>query len=205
MSKIALFDMDGTLFDYELQLRMDIIDISSPFEDLLEIRDGDLWELAKKHTHIKRRMDLIKSQPGWWRKLPRFRPGWRLLDLAIKIGFCPKILTKGPRSKSRAWAEKVDCITDNFGEDMPIDIVGKDKKGTYGRVLVDDYPEYVQGWLDNRPRGLAILPAQPYNLKFEHPNAIIFHTENDENNNLVEKAMKAAFNRDTGQHWKDLC
>ncbi len=39
--------------------------------------------------------------------------------------------------------EKVQCIHDHFGEEMPIDIVGKDKSGVYGRVLVDDYPDYM--------------------------------------------------------------
>jgi len=204
MPKIALFDMDGTLFDYELQLRTDMAELASPPEDLTIIQTGDLWGLAERFPYIQRRMDLIKSQPGWWRELPKFQPGWKLLELAQKIGFCPKILTKGPRSKSRAWAEKVDCITHHLGEDIPIDIVGKDKNGTYGRVLVDDYPEYVEGWLANRPRGLAILPAQPYNLQFKHPNAIIFHAESGESNNLTQVTMQAAYDRISSQHWKDL-
>jgi len=121
--------------------------------------------------------------------------------MAKNAGFCCKILTKGPRSKPLAWSEKVQCIQEHFGEDVPIDIVGKDKAGTYGRILVDDYPKYMLGWLDHRPRGLGIMPAQPCNQGFEHPNVIIYDGNNSEQ---VSKAIEAAFNRDSKQHWKDL-
>jgi len=203
MPKLALFDMDGTLFDYDGQMKKDLIALASynEFPSTTAIQDGDLWKLTKVHPHLGARIELIRKQPGWWRDLPKFQLGWDVYQVAEDLGFCTKILTKGPRSKSVAWAEKVECIDRHFGESVPIDIVGKDKKGTYGRVLVDDYPEYVLGWLKYRKRGLAILPKQPVNEGFEHPNAIVY-----DGNNLhkVIDALTAAYNRESKQHWKDL-
>jgi hypothetical protein len=203
MPKIALFDMDGTLFDYEGQMERDLIRLASPEEAEItaQIMKGDQWALAKEYPWLEARMDLIKSVPGWWKNLPTYQLGWDVYKWAVDIGFCTKILTKGPRSKSFAWAEKVDCISMHFGDDMPIDIVGKNKSDVYGRVLVDDYPPYMLGWLENRPRGLGILPAGRVNEGFEHPNAIRY----DGNNwREVQDALQAAYDRESKQLWQEL-
>tara|TARA_Y100000310_G_C20512920_1_gene729762 strand:+ start:436 stop:588 length:153 start_codon:yes stop_codon:yes gene_type:complete len=47
--------------------------------------------------------------------------------------------------------------------------ITEDKGIVYGKVLVDDYPCYIKRWLENRPRGLVIMPAHSYNRDFEHP------------------------------------
>lgn len=192
--RVGLFDMDGTLFDYVGQLRKDLRRLMSP----QEMEPVNLWDEGL--PHIKARMDLIKSQPGWWRKLPKFKLGWDIYEAAVEIGFCIDILTKGPLSKALAWAEKVECIAEHFGEDAVPNIVGKTKKRYYGRFLCDDYPEYVTDWLEHRPRGLAILPAHDYNEGFTHPNAIRYNGFN-----LVEvkRALQAAYDREPGEHWKD--
>lgn len=188
--KIALFDMDGTLFDYEGQLRKDLAELASPGE---EAAAANPWE-GPDQPWLKARINLIKNQPGWWRDLPIFPLGWTIYHSAQKMGFYCKVLTKGPRRRSIAWTEKVDCIDKHFGDDMPIDIVGEDKGGTYGRVLVDDYPDYMQSWLDQRPRGLGIMPAHHYNEDFTHPNVIRF-----DGNNLDEviNALQTAFDRES--------
>jgi 5'-nucleotidase len=45
-------------------------------------------------------------------------------------------------------------------------------------VLVDDWPPYVERWLQWRPRGLVILPAQRWNEGFSHPNALRYDGSN---------------------------
>ncbi len=101
MPKVALFDMDGTLFDHDYRVRQDLIKLVAPEEEVSAelIEQCDLHELAKAHPYIQNRIDLIRLQPNWWRSLPPYRPGWQIFHLAGQIGFCRKILTKGPRTK----------------------------------------------------------------------------------------------------------
>lgn len=205
---LALFDMDGTLFDYEGQLRRDLEKIKSPEE----VYPEDLWE--ERIPWVKARMDLIKSQVNWWRDLPLLANGLELINVTSKMGFNCHILTKGPAEKHRAWAEKVECIRlHSLDGDIPhvgIDIVGTmygeepamPKSGRYGHVLVDDYPDYVEAWLEYRPRGLAILPIQSYNKDFKHPNAI--HYDGSMGSLARVKAhLAAVLKRKSGEHWKD--
>ena len=60
--------------------------------------------------------------------------------------------------------------------------------------MVDDYPDYMSSWLNQRSRGLGIMPAHYYNQDFLHPNVIRF-----DGNNLdqVRDALQAAFDRDS--------
>lgn len=200
--KVALFDMDGVLFDYEGQLRRDLDVITSDVEkEEYKLEEKDIWELEKIAPWMKKRIDLIKNQPDWWRLLPKFKLGWDVYEAAVEIGFCTQILTKGPRSRPVAWGEKHQCIIDHLGDDVPVNVVGKNKAHYYGRVLVDDYPDYVEGWLEFRPRGLAIMPLHDYNKRFLHSNIIHYDGQNLEE---VKKALQAAHDRSSGQHWRDL-
>jgi hypothetical protein len=72
------------------------------------------------------------------------------------------VLSKGPRKVSPAWSEKVDWCNEHL-PDLPIHL-SEDKGMVYGKVLVDDWPEYVERWLEWRPRGLVISVAQPWNV-----------------------------------------
>lgn len=195
--KIALFDMDGTLFDHDGQMRTDMKKLLSPDETLPE----DLHD-CQNMPWMKARFNLIRNQPGWWKNLPVLEIGWQILVTCQDIGFCCHILTKGPRSRSAAWAEKVECINLHFGTDFPIDIMGKNKDHRYGRVLVDDYPDYLEGWLKHRPRGLAIMPAHSYNETFAHPNVFRFRGARDMGR--LQELLKVAYERKSGQHWLDL-
>jgi 5'-nucleotidase len=190
MANIGLFDMDGTLFDYEGQLRKDLRLLMSPGEEEPET----LWDESK--PWIKQRMAVIKRQPGWWRNLPKFQLGWDILEVAKRIGFDLKILTKGPASNPIAWAEKVECISHHFDGSMNIDIVGQSKSGQYGRFLCDDYPDYMKGWLTYRPRGLGVLIANKDNEGFDHPNVIRY----DGTNLLaIEHVLIDVYEREPGQ------
>lgn len=193
--------MDGALFDHDEALRRDLLAISSPEE----IKHFNLHECnlrgLENFQYMKNRINLVHMRPGWWRNLSIYQPGWDIYDVAREIGFCCKILTKGPSSKPQAWTEKVECVYQWFGQDMPIDIVGSHKRGTYGRVLVDDYPDYMVKWLEHRPRGLGIMPVHDYNKDFNHPNVVKYDGDNIDE---VRRAMQAAFNRDREQHWSDI-
>ena len=43
---------------------------------------------------------------------------------------------------------------------------------------MDDWPEYIKPWLEWRPRGLVIMPDQPWNQDFEHPQ-VVRHTDDN--------------------------
>lgn len=159
---IGLIDMDGTLYDYHEKLKADLRALMSPGE----VEPEDIF--SEREPWLKARINLIKSQVGWWRDLPKLRLGWLVFSIAQELGFDIQILTKGPYSKSRAWAEKVECVQRDMGE-IPVNIVGRDKNHYYGHFLCDDYEPYMRGWLKHRPRGLGILiEAVRARLPHEH-------------------------------------
>jgi hypothetical protein len=48
----------------------------------------------------------------------------------------------------------------------------------YGKVLVDDWPDYFLPWLEVRPRGLVIAIKHPHNAHVEHPRLVIYDGSN---------------------------
>lgn len=196
-NKVALFDMDNTLFDYEGQIRRNLRSLMAPGET----ESIDLHDESK--PYLKNRMELIKSTPGWWRNLPKHQPGFDVYDMAESIGFDCHVLTKGPDPKITplAWTEKAQCVVDHFGNKMSLDIVGKNKSARYGRVLVEDYPEYILGWLQHRPRGLVILIDQHYNRNFNHKQVVRYSLPSDMFK--VRQALQAAYVRPSGQSWQE--
>jgi hypothetical protein len=66
------------------------------------------------------------------------------------------------------------------------------KGRVYGRVLYDDYPDYMLKWLKNRPRGLGIMPVTQANKNFTHPQVVRY---DGTNHKVVERALQAVFNR----------
>lgn len=183
--QIALFDMDGTLCEYEYQLRHDLNQIAGPNERKIE----NLFEEECFEEHIQNRIDLIRSQPGWWRDLVPIWDNFQLLHLCKRIGFDIRILTKGPAHSDNAWTEKFQWCQERVVPIVPTlqVTVTQDKGMVYGKLLVDDYPEYMDQWLKWRPRGLGIMPARNYNVDYKHPNVIRFDGTNI---NEVEKAIR---------------
>jgi hypothetical protein len=88
------------------------------------------------------------------------------------------ILTKGPYNATSAWTEKVQWCREHIYY-VPITIT-EDKSLVYGKVLVDDWPPYVTQWLEWRPRGLVIMPDQPWNQDFIHPNVFRYRGHQDD-------------------------
>jgi hypothetical protein len=184
--------MDGSLFDYNGHIVESLKAIAGPDDGPL---DGDPHDLEEKYPYLKARMDLIKSVPGWWRSMPILPGGFAVYELAQEIGFDNRILTKGPKKKSQAWMEKLECCHHHFGEDINISIVTT-KGETYGKVLYDDYTPFMKAWLKHRPNGLGIMPATSYNQDFSHPNVLKFDGTNLDQ---VQAALEFAFNRQAGE------
>ena len=177
---IALFDLDGTLADVTKALRAALLELHGPDEPPLP---ENIWR-GKTQPHIKARMELIKCRPGWWRDLPELPLGFQLLRFVQALGFEVHILTNGPRKHPQAWMEKVEWVEAHAPSVDGITVT-RDKGLVYGKVLVDDYPDYMLRWLKHRPRGLGIMPLAEDNADFEHPNVVLC-----DGNNMDEVANR---------------
>jgi len=157
---VALFDLDGTLADFDKAMRAQLEQLRSPGED------PKLDELAYEDLpHMRARRRLVKRQPGFWENLEPIERGFELLRCAVDLRFRATILSKGPRKVASAWSEKVAWCRRHV-EDCQI-VLAEDKGLVYGRLLVDDWPEYIERWMRWRPRGLVVAVAQPWNVGIE--------------------------------------
>ncbi len=181
---LILFDMDGTLCDYDSALKKNLEELKSPDEKPLP------ENLREVPEHIRKRMDIIRNSEEWWETLPRFKLGWDILTIAQKLGYKIVILTQGPRKNPAAWSGKVKWIRKNLGD---IDItITRDKSLVYGKILVDDFPDYVDSWLSHRSRGLVIMPAHPHNKDYSHPQVIRYDGTDIER---IKKALEKVRDR----------
>jgi hypothetical protein len=187
---IGLFDLDGSLADYEGQLGKDLSTLLGE-EDLKRFHELGMWK-ADEQEPFKALIRLLKKQPCWWRNLPELRDGIAIFDLAEEIGFKNHILTKGPKHYPRAWKEKVEWCQEHLGELIDIHITS-DKSMVYGKFLYDDYPDYMERWLKRRPRGLGIMPVNDFNKDFSHPQVIKW---DGTNYNEVKEALEKCYIRD---------
>ena len=189
IEKIALFDMDQTLADYVGQLNRDLERLKAPQEPQIKIFDRDTPE------YLEQRMKLIKRQNGWWRNLPRLEIGFEIFRMAYNIGFDNQILTKGPKTTTSAWTEKVDWVRieleEEYGQDFKVHIT-EDKGLVYGMVLCDDFPDYMERWLKNRPRGLGIMIKNEYNKDYSHDRVVL---ATEDNLNEVKERLQEAYDR----------
>ena len=169
---VALFDMDGTLCDYDKSLLEKLEELRSPNEPIWNapIKDDTLG-------YIKRRADLIRRSEEWWTNLPKLKLGWDVLEVTKEAGYRIMILTQGPRKNPSSWSGKKMWIDKNLGEDVDLTIT-RDKGLVYGKVLVDDFGPYVERWLTWRSRGTVIMPANEGNKDFSHPQVIRYDGNN---------------------------
>jgi hypothetical protein len=187
---IGLFDLDGSLADYDKAILQGLAALQSPGEAALEdVRDGH------DVPHWKARMDVIMRQPNFWFNLEPLPKGFQVLNLAREIGFEIHVLTQGPKTKPWAWKEKVEWCQKYLGPDIDIHIT-RNKGMVYGKFLYDDFPEYMLRWLEHRPRGLGIMPVKKSNQDFRHPQVIRWDGTNlDE---VVER-LRACYRRLPGE------
>jgi 5'-nucleotidase len=161
---VALVDMDGTLCDYHGTMIRALAELRGE-EETVPDPDAD-----DERPWIRARRELVRRQPGWWRNLPRLERGFEVLAELQARRFEVHVLTKGPAGATSAWTEKLEWCQQHL-PGVPVTIT-MDKGLVYGKVLVDDYPPYIQRWLAWRPRGLVIMPAQPWNAGFAHDNVL---------------------------------
>lgn len=175
---VALFDLDGTLADFEGAMKAKMQELATPGEQAF------YQDQEAEPQHIKARRRAIKRQPGFWSGLVPLQLGFMVFDACITLKYQINILSKAPGTMSglNAWSEKAEWCYKHLGDrypklDFSISLV-QDKGLHYGRVLTDDWPSYILRWLTWRPRGLVIMPAADYNEAFEHPNVIRFDGTN---------------------------
>ena len=183
MERVALFDLDGTLCDYNLGLSLSMTHLASPEEPSFKGVPRD-----DAPAYLKCRADIIRLNADWWANLPQFKLGFDIWELAEKLEYRRMILTQGPKRNHHAWAGKKMWIDKNLGQDTEITIT-RDKGLVYGKVLIDDFPDYIHRWLEWRPRGLVIMPANEANRNFFHPQVIRY---DGKNLNVVKEALEKA-------------
>jgi hypothetical protein len=187
---IGLFDLDGSLANYDKAILEGLAALKSPDESVIE----DVRAVGEI-PHVKARMDLIMRQPSWWCNLEPIPMGFQVLELAKEIGFQIHVLTQGPRTKPLAWKEKVEWCHKHLGPDIDIHIT-HNKGMVYGKFLYDDYPDYMLRWLEHRPRGLGIMPVSGSNKEFRHPQVVRWDGSNIDE---VAEQLRAAYRRLPGE------
>jgi len=154
---VALVDLGDTLADCTPALRAALARMRQPGE---QEEDEELVPLP---PYLEARRRAVMSAPGFWRRLTPRAPGFELLGLLRDAGFRVHVLTKGPHDAPQAWADKVAWCR-AYLPDVPVTVTD-DKARVHGHVLVDDWLPYVERWQRQWPAGLAIVPAQPWNVR----------------------------------------
>lgn len=174
---IALVDMDGTVCKYHEALERD-----------LQAFFGKDRSKVSEMTVAKAGF-LIRSQAGWYRELEPIPFGLKIVDHLKKMGFTIMVLTKGNRWARNAWTEKVEwCKKHLPGAKITIT---EDKGLVYGKVLVDDWPDYAKRWLEHRPRGIVVMPAKKWNASFSTTKLPIFKVRGEADFKRVAPLLKA--------------
>jgi len=169
--QVALLDLDSSLADFEASMTEKLLAMCSPWEP--KELPPEFRYPNKTPDWLRARKDLIKRQPGFWRGLPVISFGMELYQLLGDLGYNRMILTKGPTTNTPAWMEKVDWCHRHV-PDAEITIT-HDKGLVYGKVLYDDFPPYINRWLEWRPRGKVLMLDAPHNQEFQHPNVLRCH------------------------------
>jgi hypothetical protein len=187
---IGLFDLDGSLANYDKAVLEGLALLRGPDEPVIEeVR------IAYQTPHLKARIDLISREPNWWLNLEPIPMGFKVMHLAREIGFQIHVLTQGPKTKPLAWKEKVEWCQKHLGPDIDIHIT-RNKGMVYGKFLYDDYIDYMLRWLEHRPRGLGIMPVNQANKDFRHPQVVRWDGANI---GEVAERLRAAHRRLPGE------
>lgn len=173
--RIALIDMDGTIADHDAG-------VAQFYDDMRDPNDPYDWASITRQygrddvpDYLWARVDAIRRQEGWWRNLPRMDLGFEIVDVLREFDFDFHIATKAPSSNPFAWTQKVEWARENFPE---ADIHITDKKSLlYGKLLVDDFPDFAEEWIKHRKRGMVIMPAHDINQRFDDIEDVYMETD----------------------------
>jgi 5'-nucleotidase len=190
---VVLFDLDGTLADFDAGMRAAMGRIGSPGDP-----PWDPDREAAEPQHIKARRRLIKSLPGFWTGLSPMDDGFEILRMAHEIGFRLMVLSRGPSQNPLAWQEKIVWCRANIPYDHQITLT-EDKGLVYGRVLVDDWPPYIEDWLAYRPRGQVIMPARSWNASYKRPSNVHRFVHMTESTRITRALLQRQFDRRIGE------
>lgn len=189
IDSLVLFDLDGTLCDYEKTLVADLNELASPGEPVCtEVPKDDAPQ------YLRNRANIIRASETWWANLPTFELGMTIWRMAEELGLPRMILTQGPKRNPFAWSGKKMWVDRHLGDEVDITIT-RDKGKVYGKILVDDWPAYILKWLQWRPRGWVIMPASNSNVTFTHPQ-VIRYDGSKESYNRVRTIMEAVLLKD---------
>jgi 5'(3')-deoxyribonucleotidase len=193
---IALIDLDGTVADYDGAMYERMRLLQAPEETPYGGRDFD----DKEPPHVEARRKLIQRSPGFWKDLAPIERGLDIVDELRALEFELHVLTKGPRSTPSAWSEKVEWCHHWLPDAHPT--VTSDKSLVYGRTLVDDFPPYFEAWRAQRPNGLVVCVAHPWNADYgvggkKECHGVIRYTGT--NMNEVRQLLARARHRKSGE------
>jgi 5'(3')-deoxyribonucleotidase len=184
--EIALVDMDGTLCEFRGQLDSDVARV-------LNGRGEDVKVPACVVQEIEW---LIRGQAGWYRNLKPLQLGFDIVRMLEEIGFRIMIMTKSSKESINAWSEKREWIKQHL-PDVKMSVT-EDKSLFYGKVLVDDYPGHFLPWMEHRPRGVVVMPAQPWN-KGTSKRINLHSVANQEDLEALRPVLVEAFERKGGE------
>jgi 5'-nucleotidase len=171
---IGLIDMDGTVADMASVYSKALASLRSPAEP----SDTHFLPTTRgEPAYLKARKDLIKSQPGFWRNLPRLELGFDVVQAMKELDYSLHVLSKAPLGIDSAWSEKAGWCREHL-PGIPVTVLDEGKHLVYGRVLVDDWPAYFMPWLAVRPRGLVVAVAHPWNDSVVHSRVIRYDGTN---------------------------
>lgn len=182
---IALVDLDGTLCDFRGQLDSDVARVLKDGRKQVNVPSCVLQQIEW----------LIRRQDGWYRNLKPLPLGFEIVRMLKDVGFKLNILTKSSKESKNAWSEKTDWVSRHLPEAKMT--VTEDKSLFYGKVLVDDYPGHFLPWMAHRPRGIVIMPVQPWNkmtTKIEN----LYPVANRKDLLAIRPILVEAFNRKGG-------
>jgi len=153
---VALVDLDGTLVNYDDGL------------EKIARKEGLVLDAQNRETY----RNILSKIGGFWENLTVLQRGFEVLSVLKSMDFRIEICTKASVNKPDSWTEKINwcnkVLNPILGKpDLDYGItVTTNKSLVYGRVLFDDYPDYCEGWLEHRPRGLVIQVLHDYNKDY---------------------------------------